>query len=131
MRRSDRKRHRPGRARPAVMVESRAAEAVTVFWMLTILAVTLAGLGALSSGVLHWMWVVPSSSDAAAPSSQPLLLLSGSLLFTASVCGAVCLLLTPLAYRIREHPPPLSITVFAVLVSVVPMITLAVILVRG
>jgi len=41
-------------------------------------------------------------------------------LFTASISGLVCLILTPVVYRLRRVPLPPAITAFAVVVSCLP-----------
>ncbi len=46
----------------------------------------------------------------------------GLMLFTAAITGAICLLLTPLVYRFRQIPPPTSVTVLAVTVSLLPLV---------
>ena len=38
--------------------------------------------------------------------------------------GLLCLLLTPLAYRIRTTPPPLGVTVIAAIVGASPLVVL-------
>lgn len=54
------------------------------------------------------------------PEEQPSLLteLPGLLQFTGVITGTLCLLLTVVAYRVRRHPPPRSITILAVLSAV-------------
>jgi hypothetical protein len=42
------------------------------------------------------------------------------------VSGVLCLLLTPLVYRLRKTPPPQLITLGAVLIGLAPLATLAV-----
>jgi hypothetical protein len=98
--------------------ESRAAEAVTVFWMLTMMATLGAELVSLVSYAL-----IARAED---PATLPLALrmLPGLLQMTALVTGLLCLLLTPVAYKLRRVPPPGGVLVIAVAVGAFPLVTL-------
>ena len=61
-------------------------------------------------------------------SAPSLLLLSNVMLLVAAVTGVVCLIVTPIVYRWRDTPPPRTITQFAIVASVVPLIALIVML---
>lgn len=50
--------------------------------------------------------------------------LAGLLLFGSLVAGTLTLLLTPMVWRLRRVPPPVGITVFAVIVAVTPLVAL-------
>jgi hypothetical protein len=47
--------------------------------------------------------------------------LSGLMIVIAAVTGLLCLVLTVAVYRVRRDPPPLAITVAAVIVGVLPL----------
>jgi hypothetical protein len=54
-----------------------------------------------------------------APAS--LLVFPNLMLFTAAVTGIICLMLTPLVYRLRRVPPPTAVTVLVVTVAMLPL----------
>jgi hypothetical protein len=97
--------------------ESRAAEAVTVAWMLSTLATFAAELAAVAA----WAVVGPAVDDQLA---SPLSVLPRLLLLIAAVAGSVSLLLAPITYRVRLVSPPRAITIIAVLVGIAPLIVL-------
>ena len=45
------------------------------------------------------------------------------MLFTGVVSGIVCLILAPISWRIRQVPPPRSVTIVAIVIGVTPLIT--------
>ena len=94
--------------------ESRAAEAVTVAWMLSVLATAAADVGALLLWLLGRFWPVPAGRE------QAWIFLPLLLAFMAAITGLVCLLLIPVVYRVRRDPPPLAITIFAAVASAIP-----------
>ena len=94
-------------------------EAITVAWMLTMLATTGADVLLAIAAVLF----APIASQAKDPRLAPML--PQVMLLIASICGIVCLLLTPVVYRFRRDPPPLTITVFGVIASIVPLLIVA------
>ena len=55
---------------------------------------------------------------------HPLGRIAGVLLFVALMTGIVCLVLTPLAYRVRKTAPPPAITVGAVMIGIAPILVL-------
>jgi len=85
--------------------------------MLTLVATLLAELG---GGLARVMSAALTELPGAWRS------LPGLLLFMALVTGLVCLLLTPLVYRFRRVPPPTVITVWALVVSVTPLVIVVV-----
>ena len=95
--------------------ESQRAEAITVFWMMALLATVLAQVAAL---VARLIVVFVSAYPA-------LVLLSGLLLLIACVTGLLCLALTPLVLRWRRVAPPALITRFALVASFLPLVTAA------
>ena len=102
-----------GLAKPVALVEDRRAEAVTVAWMLTMVA-TL-GAQVVGAGVLVLLRFM-------ADPPQSLQAFPGLMLFTAAITGLICILLTPLVYRFRRVPPPPGITTLAVTVSLLPLV---------
>lgn len=93
--------------------EERRAEAATVAWMLCALFTLCAeGVGLIARIALAY-------ADAAEP--QPAWhLLPDVTLVMALVTGALCLGLTGVVYRLRKTPPPLAITVVALLLGLTP-----------
>ena len=110
------KRNAPS-SRPAAATETQAAEAVTVAWMLTLLATLLAEV---SSSIVRMV---------ALRQAEPgkLGMLANLLFFIAVVSGIATVLLTPLTLSLRRTPPPRPLVVAAVVVGLLP---LAVLLIR-
>jgi hypothetical protein len=98
--------------------EERSAEVATVAWMLTALITAAAEFVALLARLYFYLQPEPPESMA------PLALLPGIMLIIGLIAGGLCLLLTPLIYKIRKSPPPFPITVVVVLISLIPPITL-------
>lgn len=92
--------------------ETRAIDALTIFWMLsslTALALTLVGLS-LS-------WAVSRSEG-----TERWSMLAELLLFASLISGLVTLLLTPLTVKLRRVPPPRPVTWAAVLIGLLPLV---------
>ena len=93
--------------------ESRGAVALTVAWML----LALSTLAAQVMAVAVWMFArtvgIPGRPNY-------LMLVPTTLMMVALFTGILVLVLTPLAYRVRRAPPPLSITVGAIVVALLP-----------
>lgn len=100
--------------------ESRTADAVTVAWMLTALATLAAELFAL----LGWIAVAVAARSGQVP--REFVMLPVLLTFIALVTGLVCLLLIPVTHRVRNTPPPRSVTIFAAVVGIMPSIVVLV-----
>jgi len=98
--------------------ESRGAEAFTVFWMLTMMAT----LGAEVSSLITWGLLTAAGNSDETPAA--LRMLPGWLLAVALITGVLCLLLTPLAYRLRRAPPPTGVTLIAAAVGASPLLYL-------
>lgn len=105
---SARPAHRPNHG------ESRAADAVTIAWSLTVMMTLVCQLGAMGTN-----WYVQYDGGA-----ERIEVLSGLLLFSALVLGAISLLLMPVVWRSRRVPPPRAIAIFAVVVAAAPLLTL-------
>ncbi len=107
--------------RALLVEESRASVAVTVAWMLTLF---VSGLGLLVAGIA---FLVTQSFSLSPEVSKNLGRLSALMTVVAATTGLLCLVLTVAVYRVRRDPPPLAITVTAVILSVLP-ITLLILL---
>src|SRR5687768_1150737 len=103
--------------------ESRAAVATTVAWMLTCMS-TAAGT-AVALGLRIVMLLAPGAGG-----RHPLANVAGMLLAVALLTGVLCLLFTPLTYRVRRTPPPRSIAIAAVQIGLAPL-ALAVLVAMG
>ncbi|MBX3412982.1 MAG: hypothetical protein KF708_09870 [Pirellulales bacterium] len=95
-------------------VETRLADFFTVGWMLTVMMTCLCEVGAFALGVFLRYSEGGTNFE----------LLRGMLLFAAVVLGLVTLILTAVVWRLRRVPPPTSVTLFAIVVAVVPMLTM-------
>ncbi|HZN36570.1 MAG TPA: hypothetical protein VFB80_22225 [Pirellulaceae bacterium] len=100
--------------------ESRGAVALTVAWMLTCTSTAVAML------VVVALWLISLAFPFPGPRPHPLLVVAGLLQFVALFTGLLCLLFTPLAYRVRRTSPPRPITIAAVLIGLAPIVTLLV-----
>jgi hypothetical protein len=108
----------------ALPAETRAAEVATIWWMLSALFTFCAeAIGFVARVILFWQ---PGDEGL-----TPLRVLPYLMLGIGLVSGSIALLLTPVVYRLRQTPPPEMITVFVVLVGLVPPFTLAILLIRG
>lgn len=104
--------------------EPRGSVAVTVSWMLTLLATG----GALLIGAATFL--LAHSLEIPRQQNNLLLILPGLMLISAAVTGVLCLLLTVVVYRVRRDPPPIAITVAAVFVGCLPLATILVLSLR-
>jgi hypothetical protein len=100
--------------------ESRGAVATTVAWMLLALSCAAAQATALV------VWLIARSAGIPANRPNALMLVPSTLMFVALLSGILVLALTPVVYRVRRARPPLAVTVGAVLIAIVPLVTLAV-----
>ena len=98
--------------------ESRAAVALTVVWMLTCMSTVVA------LAVVYGMWILVRLLRVAGGRPHPLTNIAGVLLLVAVTTGVLCLLLTPLAGRVRQTPAPQVITIAAMLIGLAPLITI-------
>jgi len=104
--------------------EPRGSIAVTVGWMLTILATA----GSMIAAGL-FLWIRRSFVFAPEP-AKVLAILPGVFTFIAATTGIVCLVLTVAVYRVRRDRPPASITFVAVLVGLLPIVTMLLLAMR-
>ena len=113
-----RKKKRNKTAREKKTQETAAAEAITVAWMLSMLAT----IGAEVAAIVVFVWTVVASMN----DESIVLRLPGILLYIALVTGIVCLILIPIAQKVRRKPAPSGITICALVVGVAPMVTVLV-----
>jgi len=101
--------------------EQRYADALTIMWMLSAVATLAAQLVAGLAKVIVFF---------AGQQELPKMVarvLPGWFLLCSVLSGIVCLILTPLAWHVRRHKPPISIMVTAIVIGVVPLIALTII----
>ncbi len=106
-----RKSRTDGRREPA---ESRASEAVTIAWTVSVTGVLVCDLIVVAA---HWY--VRGHPDA-----QPARAFEAIMLLSAALMGAASLALLPVVWRTRRLKPPLGYAVFAALVAAAPIIAL-------
>ena len=116
---------KPAAPLPIDADESRAAVALTVAWMLTLLSTAAALVVAIAA------WVLMLAFPAAAGQVHPLGSLPGTLTFVAAATGVLCLILTVAANRARKSPAPRAITIAAALIGTAPLVVIAILAVRG
>jgi len=101
--------------------ESRAAEAVTIGWMLSMMATIFClvvyaivrAVIAFGSGV---------AGDGGAVGADAVMFYADLLLFTAMTVGIFSLLLVPIVFRLRRQKPPRGVTRVAITVGVLPVL---------
>ena len=103
-------------------LETRAAVAVTVAWMLTCMSTAVGMFVVLAFRLL--MMAFPVVAGARHPFHR----ISSVLLFVAVITGALCLALTPLAHRVRARQPPRTVTIVAVAIGLSPIVLLIVLM---
>jgi hypothetical protein len=105
------KKHKKSTVAPAGPAESRAAEAVTVGWLLAV----------MTAGVCE----IASAAALGLRSFGPgLELAAGYLFFVALVVGAISLLLAVVAYASRRVPPPPGLLVVGMVIGGAPLLVL-------
>lgn len=109
-------RKKPRRPRPAIAsTESRLSEVTTVGWMLSVMTTLACTVMAL----VVWTFVQGR------PDNERVLVFVRYLHFSAIVMGVASLCLLGVVLRARTVPPPRSILIFAVVVSLTPILALA------
>lgn len=92
-----------------IRLETRGADGLTVAWMMSVVTTVLCGL---VSGVI--LLALSGREGAQGP------LIFGRLLhFSAFVAAVLSLVLLAIVLKVRKHPPPASITWFAVIAALV------------
>jgi hypothetical protein len=114
------KKHKPVRQRrspnhrdPGLPHESRAAEAMTVAWTVSVTGVVISDLV-----------LAAASFYARTHPSQPTKAFAAIMLMSAAAMGAVSLALLPVVWRTRVLKPPIGYSIFAVLVAAAPVAVL-------
>ncbi len=105
------KRRRKAAAQSAATSESRAAEVLTVGWLL---AVMTAGLCELASGIALALRPLGSGVEFAAR----------YLFFAALVMGVTSLVLAAGVFKSRRVPPPRGITIVGLAIGAAPIVVL-------
>jgi hypothetical protein len=94
--------------------ETRASEAVTIAWTVSVTSVFVADLVVIAAHLY-------SLNASKAKSAQ---LLEAIMLMSAALMGAISLALLPVVWRTRRLKPPQGYLVFAALVAAAPIIAL-------
>lgn len=94
--------------------ETRVADALTVFWMITVMQVLLFELATVG-----FRWYFNTH-----PENQQIGAFSDLLYLCAALGGCISLLLLPIVWRIRRTKPPLGLTLFTVVAAALPIVTL-------
>jgi len=115
-----RKNKRSKKVAHVAPTETRAAEALTVAWTVSLTTVLLCNLIAVAAHLYV----------SAHPDATRMAMLCDLILFAGALIGAVFIGLLPVIYRVRKVPPPHGLVVFGVLVAVGPIIALVVRMVR-
>lgn len=102
--------------------ENPATVAVTVGWILTICFAGLAEVLAGGAYLIVRLW------PAAAGEDHPLAYVPGLMLLIALVTGLASLALTPVVYRVHRTALPPLITTLAMIVGLIPLVTITVLL---
>ena len=121
MKKSKRKKPSAKSAPPAAAgfrpVEDRTVLALTVAWM-------LAALCSLAAELILLVVIAIEQWTLADDQASGLQMAAGALLLAAVVTGVLCLVLTPLVWRMRPDTPPWPIMAGAILVGILPLATL-------
>lgn len=108
------KRKLKKKPRSVAPAESKASDAITVAWMLCVVTGLICDVGAIIV-----RWTLSGYSD-----NVNLQVLFALLAFSALVAGTLSLCLLPVVLKTRRVPPPPGIVVFAIVVGVMPLLTL-------
>ena len=112
---------------PKIRVESRLAEALTVCWMLSAVATFFSVSASAATKVVIVAFKLATN---ATQSSPGIMVLFDVLLFTATATGSLSILLVIPVYLYRRLPPPSTITMFSIVIGVIPWITNMIFLLR-
>jgi hypothetical protein len=94
--------------------ETRLADALTVFWMITVMQVLLFQLATVG-----FRWYYHRHPE------QPQIGALSELLYLCAVLGGcISLLLFPLVWKLRRNKPPLGITLFATITAALPIVAM-------
>lgn len=98
--------------------ESRQSVAVTVAWMLSLLVTLAAELIAIPATILVKVNPQPAVKGISTANVADLFL------FLALVTGLITVAMVPLVNRVRDVPPPRSVTIAALIAGAIPPITI-------
>jgi hypothetical protein len=104
--------HKPAAPVRRYSEETRAGDATTVAWIVTVVMTLLCDLGAAAAH--YW-----SSGYA---NARGILMYRELLLFAGVVIGLISLMLLPIMLKVRRVPPPTGVMAFAVCVTAAPMV---------
>jgi hypothetical protein len=94
--------------------ETPGADALTVAWMLTVVICLVSEIGAVAA-----IWYFNRQ-----PEAKSIGAMGGVLYFTAVVAAIVSLVLVGVVYKVRRAPPPLAVTIFALITAVAPLVAM-------
>jgi hypothetical protein len=104
------------------VLETRAADSLTVAWMVCVCAVFLCDVAAAAAHL-------GSPAPTAGPPGR-IAVLGSLLLLAGGITGLLTLVLLPVLQRVRRTPVPHGIVVFAVCASIAPLLALAAVALR-
>jgi ascorbate-specific PTS system EIIC-type component UlaA len=107
------KKNRP-KAPPALPQETQAAEAMTIGWMVAVMAAVVCELGVIVAKVASNRW----------PDEKRIGMTGELLMFAAAAVGLVVLALIPLVYKARIAKPPRAVTIFAAIIGAGPWLVI-------
>jgi hypothetical protein len=102
------------RHEPSELLESRASDAMTIVWTVSVTSVFVADIVVIAAHLY-------ARSD---PSAKSARVLEAIMLLSAAAMGVVSLTLLPIVWRTRRLKPPQGYVVFATLVAAAPIIAL-------
>lgn len=108
-------------AREEAPAESRASDAVTVCWTVSVTTLLMCNIAAIAAQLYARRH----------PQARGMLMLGEMLLLAGAVIGVASLALLPVMYRVRRSPPPPGLVVFAVCAAVAPILAVVVRAVKG
>ena len=110
------KKRKAKKSRPEVTqpVESRATEALTVAWTVTLTTLLFCNLATIGA---HYL-------AAWNPDAKKMLVLREMLLFASAIIGAISLILLPFVQRFRRIPPPRGVVVFGICLAIAPILVM-------
>ena len=94
--------------------ESRASEALTVAWTVTVTTLLFCNLAVIA---VHYLQL----GD---PDAKKMSLLREMLLLASAIVGFLSLVLLPFVYRYRRTPPPTGLAVFGVCLAIAPILVI-------
>jgi hypothetical protein len=111
-----RRKQTPRAAGKQASAETRAADATTIGWMVSVTTTLLCDIAAAAT-LLYLR---------AYPHTRAMVVFQEVILFAAAAIGIISLLILPVVFRVRRSPPPSGVTVFAICVALAPILALIV-----